>query len=135
MIKLEVLDSNDFDRLGNFQFFKDLIYVGSNHDADLFLPIDDLKSNHIFLEIADGKLLAHLGRNTEYILINGKRTTSFKTLKAGDVISLQSLEFKIDSYHSEEISSISDFLKRRVSESKENNPELMELLKSFGDEL
>ena len=109
--------------------------MGANHDADLFIPADGILNNHIFLEVVDSKLLAHLGRETEFILINGKRTTSFKTLKIGDLISLNSLSFKIQNFSLSASGSISDFLKERVAQVKENEPELTELLKTFGDEL
>lgn len=135
MINLEVQNSTDPDRLGSFLFYKDLIYVGANHDADLFIPEDGLKSNHIFLEVIESKLLAHLGRDTKFILINGKRTTSFKTLKIGDTVSINSLTFKVINYTAVENSSPSDFLKKRVAMAKESEPELMELLKTFGDEI
>lgn len=135
MIHLEVQSSTDSDRLGSFLFHKELIYVGVNHDADLFIPEDGLKKNHIFLEVVESKLLVHLGRDTKFILVNGKRTTSFKTLKIGDTISINSLTVKIINYLATANSSPSDFLKNRVSKAKESDPELMELLKTFGDEI
>ena len=47
MITITITASSDSDRLGEFKFFKDLIYVGSNHDADIYLPSDEVKNNHI----------------------------------------------------------------------------------------
>ena len=135
MINLEVQSSSDSDRLGLFSFHKELIYVGENHDADLFIPADGLKTNHIFLEIIDSKLLAHLGRDIEFILINGKRTTSFKSLKIGDKVTINSLTFKILSFSNQEHSSPAEYLKKRVDEAKNSEPELMELLKTFGEEI
>lgn len=135
MIKIEVTSSNDTDRLGYFLFYKDLIYVGSNHDADLYIPDDQISNNHIFLEVVDTKLLTHLGRGVEFMLINGKRTTSFKTLRVGDSVSLNTLTFKVLEYEASKYGSISNFLKERVSDVKANEPELMELLKTLGDEV
>ena len=135
MIKLSIIDSKDSDRIGEFQIFKDLIYIGSNHDADIFLPQDEVVSNHIFLEIVDGSLLAHLGRDIDFILINGKRTTTFKRLKAHDSIKIGSAEMKILEFSDSQTSTIKEQINSRLSEIKSSKPELMELIKTFGDEV
>lgn len=135
MINLSIEKARDTDRTGNYIFQKNLIYIGSNHDADIYGPTEHIKANHIFIEVAQNQLLVHPGRGVEYILINQKRTTSFKKLKIGDTIEIGELKLKISDYRETSGLNLKEVLKRRVQEIEANDPELTELIKVFGDEL
>ena len=73
MIKLAILKAKDNNRLGEYLFYSNLIYLGSNHDADIYAPLEEIGKNHIFIEIADNNLLIHLGKNVDYILVNSQQ--------------------------------------------------------------
>lgn len=88
MIQLTVTKSNDIDKLGKFTFYKNLIYIGSHNACDLFIDDNNLDKNHVFIEIVEGKLLVHLGKNTEKILVAGKITTGHKYISTGVTIEL-----------------------------------------------
>lgn len=135
MINLSIENARDSDRIGNYTFHKNLIYIGSNHDADIYGPTEHIKSNHVFLEVVEGQLLVHLGRSVEYILVNQKRTTSFKTLKAGDVIELGKFKVRLVSFSETENLNLKELLKARVQTIETSDPELTELIKVIGDEL
>lgn len=98
MIKLSVIDSVDKDKKGVFTFSKNLIYIGKDYGCDLYIDDQDLHFNHIFIEIVDSKLLCHLGKLTDYILINKKRTTGHKYIQAGDTLTLKNTTLQIDSF-------------------------------------
>ena len=98
MIKVKVVKADNPDYLGDYEFNKNLIYVGSNHEADLYFPESDLSFNHIFIEIVEDKLITHIHQDIEYINVNGKRTTNFKILKLHDTIEIHGIRFAITDF-------------------------------------
>ena len=135
MITITITASSDSDRLGEFKFFKDLIYVGSNHDADVYLPSDEVKNNHIFIEIIEEKLIVHLGRDIDHILVNGKRTSTFKKLKIGDVIGIGYTKLRVDSFEESKTLSTKELTKQRLASLENHNPQLFKVIKAYGDEV
>lgn len=95
MIGLNIVECPDKDYLGEVKFYKDLIYIGKNLSADLYLPDKSLQTNHIFLEVTDGKLIAHSSKHVEYFWVNGKRTKNFKFLGMGDQIKIGTSTIKV----------------------------------------
>ncbi len=135
MFKISVINANDKNRMGDYIFHKNLIYVGSNSDADLYAPTEEVQKNHIFLEVIENDLLIHLGKEIEYILINTKRTISFKKLKVGDTVQIGTLILKIEAFELTEKISTREYLKNEVERIKKNNPDKLKVLKSLSDAL
>lgn len=98
MIQLKVNSCPNNDYLGKVQFFKNLIYIGSNLSSDLYLPDSEIKTNHLFIEVIENKLIAHAHKKVDYFWVNGKRTKSFKFLTIGDKIKIGSTEIEIVIY-------------------------------------
>lgn len=135
MLKISITNANDENRVGEYLFHKNLIYIGSNHDADIYAPLEKVEKNHIFLEVVDEALLVHPGRGIEYILVNTKRTVSFKKLKKGDQVQVGDLVFKIDDYQLIQNLSVKEHLKQKVETIKKDNPNQLKVLKSLSDAL
>lgn len=98
MIQLKINKCPKEDYIGELKINKNLIYVGGNLSSDLYLPDKKIKTNHLFIEIAEGKLLAHSNQNVEYFWVNGKRSKNFKFLNIGDKIQIGDSEFEIIIY-------------------------------------
>ena len=98
MIQLTVIDSIDSNKCMQYTFYKNLIYIGSHPSCDLFFNDKLLSNIHIFIEIIDSKLLIHLDKSTEYIHVNGKKTTAHKTIQIGSSIVIGNNTFKIDNF-------------------------------------
>jgi len=95
MIAIRINDCPNEDYLGEVKFNKNLIYIGNNLSSDLYLPDESLLTNHLFLEVIDGKLIAHSNKKVDYFWVNGKRTKNFKFLNLGDKIKLGHSQIEI----------------------------------------
>jgi hypothetical protein len=98
MIQLKILNSCDIDKIGTMVFYKNLIYVGNDHQCDLYLKDPELIPNHLIIEIVENKIIAHPHKNIEYFLVNGKRTTGAKIIVPGQSVSIGSNTFSIESF-------------------------------------
>ncbi|MBD64041.1 MAG: hypothetical protein CME62_02465 [Halobacteriovoraceae bacterium] len=133
MIEIEVIQSQNKDFLGTYKFHKNLIYIGSNHEADLYFPKSCLGHNHLFIEVIHDKLITHLHQEVDHILVNGKRTTNFKTLYSGDKISFSDLEFKIKRFKHSEIITKKDLLNKAAAEIPQTRSELIPILSKLSE--
>ena len=131
MIKLEVLESPNADYLGEYVFFKNLIYVGSNIDADLYLEDKAASSNHIFIEIVDGQLLAHLGKDAKSFWVDGKLTTKFKFLHPGNILKAGETKFKILGFENSKICTKREILNKNTDELIQSNSPLLGYIKEL----
>jgi hypothetical protein len=98
MIQLSITESSDSEKIGQFTFHKNLIYIGKDSGCDLFINDTDLNFNHFFIEIIGSKLLCHLGKQTDFILINKKRTTGHKYVSIGDIVKVGNTSIEIKSF-------------------------------------
>ena len=129
MIQLSIKESIDNEKVGLFKFSKNLIYIGKDPGCDLYLDEHALNSNHIFIEINESKLLCHLGKSTDFILVNKKRTTGHKFLKIGDQIKISSTIFQIDSFHKTDSISYKEMLNKGTEEILLEDKDLLQILK------
>ena len=88
MINLKITDSVDPEKIGNYTFHKNLIYIGNKYSCDIYIKDNSIISNHIFIEVIEQRLLVHLNKEIDFILINGKRTTGHKYVGVGETISI-----------------------------------------------
>tara|TARA_B100001971_G_scaffold213155_1_gene245461 strand:+ start:39349 stop:39756 length:408 start_codon:yes stop_codon:yes gene_type:complete len=95
MIQFKINKCPDEDYIGEIKTNKNLIYIGSNLTSDVYLPDKKIKTNHLFIEIAENKLLAHSHADVEYFWVNGKRSKNFKFLNIGDKIKIGESEIEI----------------------------------------
>lgn len=98
MIHYKINKCPDSDYIGEVKTNKNLIYLGSNLTSDVHLPDKALRTNHLFIEIAEGKLVAHSHADVEFFWVNGKRSKKFKFLNIGDKIQIGESEIEIILY-------------------------------------
>lgn len=134
MITIEVLEAIDSDRIGNVQFFKNLIYIG-NGNSDLFVNERGIYQNHLFIEIIEGRLLVHPHEKCEYYLVNRKRTTSFKYININEIVQIGHFKFKITEFIEETLTTDRDIVHIELDELINNNKEAVEILLNFQEQL
>ncbi|MEX0797818.1 MAG: FHA domain-containing protein [Bacteriovoracaceae bacterium] len=135
MIKLKVKECPNPDYIGSYTFDKNLVYIGGNIDADLLLDDSDVGSNHLFIEIVNNQLLAHLNKDQDFFLVNGKRTTKFKFLNVGQDIKIGSSVVAVEIFAPTDIVAKREVLNKNTEELIQENSPLLEFIKELQKEL
>lgn len=135
MITVEIVQCREPLKIGEYNFHKNQIYMGSNLSADFYINDHDLHSNHFFLEIVENKLLLHPHRSIDFYLIDGKRTTSMRYLKAGQKIAYKSVEFIIKSFSEIKTSSFRETLNNKTDELINNKSPLLKVITQIEEQL
>lgn len=128
MIQIKVLNSPDEDKIGSVLFNKNLIYIGNNHSCDLNLEDSKLILNHLIVEVAEGKLLAHPHRDVPYFLVNGKRCTGIKSLSVNDKVKIGDCDFVIENFAQTQIVEYKKFLNDLTDELINTNSPILEII-------
>lgn len=131
MIKLEVLDCPNSDYLGEYTFYKNLLYVGSSIDADLCVEDLKVKSLHLIIEVVEEQLLAHLGKTAEVFWVNGKRSGKLKFLASGDELTLGETTLKVVSFAQTKIETKRDALNKNTEELIRDKSPLLAYIKEL----
>lgn len=135
MINLSINNCPNTDYIGKITFYKDLIYIGSNLSADLYIPDKDIITNHIFIEIIDNKLIAHSHKKVNNFWVNGKRTKNFKFLTVGDKIKIGNTEIEIILFASVEVKDKRMQLNENTDILINQKQELIPLVKSLQEKI
>jgi hypothetical protein len=135
MINLSINSCPNTDYIGKVTFHKDLIYIGSNLSSDLYLPDEQIMTNHLFLEIIDNKLIAHSHKKVENFWVNGKRTKNFKFLTIGDKLKIGNTEIEIVLFASVEVKDKRTALNENTDILINQKQELIPLVKSIQEKL
>lgn len=124
MIHFEITDSPDLNVKTDFKFHRNQVYLGRRAD-DLCIVDPGLRDSHLLIEVPEKDLLIHPQRDVEFYLLNGKRSTSIRRAKVGDVITIGNTSIKILGYQHEEVSTKKDVLKQKLDQLLEaNSPRL-----------
>lgn len=94
MIQFEVTEGPDQNVLAPLKYFQNQIYIGRS-TGDLWIKDNDLFASHVMLEVIGAELLVHPQKGVNFYLINGKRATAIRKLKANDVIQIGQTKLKI----------------------------------------
>lgn len=135
MINLSINKCPNTDYIGKITYHKDLIYIGSNLSADLYIPDKDIITNHIFIEIIDNKLIAHSHKKVDNFWVNGKRTKNFKFLTVGDKIMIGQTEIEIILFASVEVKDKRMQLNENTDILINQKQELIPLVKSLQEKI
>lgn len=114
MIHFEIIDGPDSNVLTDFKFHKNEIYLGRKAD-DLCILDSELKDSHLLIEIPEKDLLVHPQKDVDHYLLNGKRSTSIRRIKVGDVIRIGKTSIKILGFEREEILTKKDILEQKLT--------------------
>jgi hypothetical protein len=94
MIHFEVIESPDQNVISAFRYFQNQIYLGRSA-GDLWITDNSLLPSHAMLEVIGKELLVHPQKGVEFFLINGKRSSNIRKLKANDKVSIGNTTIKI----------------------------------------
>ncbi|HXH73364.1 MAG TPA: FHA domain-containing protein [Bacteriovoracaceae bacterium] len=114
MIHFEIIQSPDLNVKTSFQYHKNEVYIGSE-SADLSIADPGLLSSHLMIEIPEKELLVHPQKEVSFYLINGKRTTSIRKIKAGDTITIGNTVIKIIAFALTERPSKKEILNQKLA--------------------
>ena len=138
MIELNITESEDYNRIGHYQFYKDEILIGKEITSDIFLPKESLNPHHAILAISDKVLtievLVYDDNIDSFIHVNGKRTTGIKRLKNSDTFKFGSTLIKVESFSKEVYEEKRIFLNNKVQQLQDENSPLLEVLQSLGND-
>lgn len=135
MFKITILASEDNDKIGQFTFYKNLIYVGNHKSCDLYINDKDIIPNHIFIEIIGSKMLIHPNKDVDHILVSGKRTTGHKYTEIGQEIKIGSTVFRIDLFGLTTIEPSKNELNKLTEQIIENNPKVLKILQDYQESI
>lgn len=115
MIHFEILQSPDLNVRTSFQYHKNEIYLGSE-SPDLSIADPGLLKSHLLIEIPEKDLLVHPQKEVTSYLLNGKRTTSIRKVKSGDIVTIGNTVIKIISFALTDKPSKKDILNKKLAE-------------------
>lgn len=125
MIHLEVLGGPDKNALGSFQFFQNEIYLGKT-SGDLQLEDPQLLDSHLMIEVVEKDLIIHPQRDVEYYLLDGKRSSTIRKVKAGQKLTLGGTTLIIKQFEFTEQPSKKAILDTKLAQlSEANSPRLV----------
>jgi hypothetical protein len=132
MIHLEVMKGPDENAQGPFQFFQNQLYIGKV-SGDLLIRDSELKASHCMLEVIGSELLFHPQSEVEFYLINGKRASQVRKLKALDEVTIGNTTLKIQAFSETKSESKKDILENKLNKLiNENSPRLQIIEKLTG---
>ena len=124
MIQLEILSGPDRNALGNFQYFQNEIYLGRT-SGDLRIQDPQVLESHLMIEIVESDLIIHPQKKVEFYLIDGKRASTIRKIKAGQKITIGGTTFKIINFSFNEMPSKKVILDLKLNELSDiNSPKL-----------
>jgi hypothetical protein len=97
MIIFEFIKSPDKDILSTFQYFQNEIYIGRS-SGNLLIKDPSLCESHLMVEVIGPDLIVHPQKKVNHYLIDGKRSTTVRKIKVGQVITIGKTEFKITQF-------------------------------------
>jgi hypothetical protein len=97
MIKFEITESPDHEVLSTFEYFHNLIYLGRT-SGNITIQDPELLRSHLLIEVVGTDLIVHPQKEVEFYLINGKRATTPRKIKAGDQLTIGKTIIKVISF-------------------------------------
>ncbi len=128
MIKIEILNSNDLLRTGEYVFYKNYLTIGSHHTSDLFIDSDGLNKSHSTLFFKEDKLYVGNMDKEIYLHVNGKKTKGQKLLKKDDLIKLKTVEIMVIDYSITPTTSIQSYIEETLTSLKKENHPVLDFL-------
>ena len=120
MIAIEITESPDANVKTSFRYFKNDLYIGKKN-GDLLIEDHSLLASHLMIEILESELLVHPQKGVESFLLNGKRATTIRKVKAGDTITFGSTTLKITEFQLSSDRTKKTFLNQKLSTLIETN--------------
>jgi ASC-1-like (ASCH) protein len=120
MIHLEIINSPDKNILSDFQFFQNEVYLGRS-SGNLFINDPELNKSHVMVEVVEKDLIIHPQKGVESYLIDGKRASNIRKIKAGQIITVGKTTFKVLSFEVTEFQNKKKILDEKLGKLIESN--------------
>ncbi len=115
MIQLEVLESPDQNVIAAMTYHQNQIYLGAD-SGDLKILDPGLLPSHAMLEVVGQELIFHPQRAVEHYLLNGKRATTIRKLKAKDQVTIGGTVLRVLAFSETVRESKKEFMERRLAQ-------------------
>jgi len=124
MIHFQITDSIDSDVIEEFKYFQNQLYLGKK-EGNLIIHDPQLRDTHVMIEIVEGELLIHPQRGVDFYLIDGKRATTIRKIKAHQKITIGSTTLRILDFAETSYPSKKSLLDEKMSIlANENSPKM-----------
>ena len=124
MIHLEIISSPDSNILTQFQFFQNEVYLGRN-SGNLHIQDQALKGSHVIVEVVEKDLIIHPQKGVEFYLIDGKRSSTIRKIKTGQIITIGTTTFKVVNFEETQNRTKKQILDEKLNQLvEENSPRL-----------
>ncbi len=120
MIHLEIINSPDKNILSDFQFFQNEVYLGRS-SGNLFINDPELNKSHVMVEVVEKDLIIHPQKGVESYLIDGKRASNIRKIKAGQIITVGKTTFKVLSFEVTELQNKKRILDEKLAKLIDSN--------------
>ena len=130
MIQIEFLKSPDKDILSTFQFFQNQIYLGRTFGTFL-IKDPDLYKTHLMIEVVGNDLLVHPQTDVEFYLIDGKRSSTVRKIKRGQIITIEKTNFKVLNFEETHFETKKNILDQKLSHLIETNSGRVEIIEKL----
>ena len=124
MIQLEIISSPDSNILTQFQFFQNEVYLGRN-SGNLHIQDPALLGSQVMVEVVEKDLIIHPQKGVESYLIDGKRSSTIRKIKSGQIITIGTTSFKVLGFEETQNQSKKQILDKKLNQLvEENSPRL-----------
>jgi len=120
MIQLEIIKSPDANIFGTFKFYLNEIHLGRTI-GNLVIQDKELSDSHLMIEVVGQDLIVHPQKNVSHYLLNGKRTTVVRKIKAQDVITIGDTVIKLAAFEETTEKSKKNILDDKLAQLIEEN--------------
>ncbi len=125
MIHLEIISSPDSNILTQFHFFQNELYLGRN-SGNLHIQDPALLGSHVMVEVVEKDLIIHPQKGVEFYLIDGKRSSTIRKIKTGQVITIGTTSFKVLNFEETQNRTKKQILDEKLNQLiDENSPRLV----------
>jgi hypothetical protein len=114
MIQLEVIESPDRNVVAAITYHQNQIYLGAE-TGDLKIQDPGLLPSHAMVEVIGSDLLFHPQKAVDFYLLNGKRATTIRKVKAGDQVTIGRTVIRMTAFTETVRESKKDFLERKLA--------------------
>jgi hypothetical protein len=120
MIHLEIISSPDSNILAQFQFFQNEVYLGRS-SGNLHIHDPALLGSHVMVEVVEKDLIIHPQKGIDFYLIDGKRSSSIRKIKTGQIITIGTTTFKVLNFEETQNQTKKQILDEKLNQLIEGN--------------
>jgi hypothetical protein len=131
MILLEITDSPDKNVLNKFEFFQNQLYLGRN-SVSLNINDPSLLDSHVMIEVVEKDLILHPQNGVESYLIDGKRSSTIRKIKASQIITIGSTSFKVLNFQETDFKTKKSILDEKLNKLIEENSPRLAVIEKLG---